>query len=165
MILQNQIDKYLSKRTINGCVFRLSYGGKFIIVKGKTLTGSLFQVQKGYTWFDEKMDGALYAHFYRHIKNNPNKKFTVRVLLHSLNPYNLLKREQKELDAGKYNPNMLNNSQEAYIPVYNESTGKHGWIDKVHILNFQKYLKSATRSAHLREYKRLSRLKPAKRGC
>jgi hypothetical protein len=164
VILQNQIDKYLKRRTINGCVYRLTYGGKFIIVKGKTLAGSLFQVQKGFGWFTDNMDNALYSHFYKHIKSNPGKKFTVRVLLHSSNPYNLLKREQKELDMGRYNPNMLNNSLEAYIPIYNEFSGKYGWIDKVYIMNFQKHLKSPTRAARLKEYKRSQPLMLAKRG-
>lgn len=151
MILQNQIDKYAKKRTINGCVYKLTYGGKYIIVKGKTLAGSLFQVQKGYTWFEDKMDAALYAHFYRHILKNPNKNFTVRVLLHSRNSYNLLKKEQSELDKRRFDCNMLNNSMEAYIPLYKEATATFGWIERVSVMNFQKYLRSPKRKLLLQD--------------
>jgi hypothetical protein len=166
-ILQYQIDKYESKpRRINACVYRLSYGDKFIIVKGKTLTGSMFVIQKGFGWFREEIVRAdtLYVHFYRYIRDNPGKKFRVRVITKAANPYFLLKREQQELDRERYNPNMLNNRLESYIPAYNNVTEMYGWIPETCYRNYIKYFKSRKRKALLREYKRLSRLKPAKRG-
>lgn len=166
-ILQYQIEKYLSKpKTINECVYRLSYGDKFIIVKGKTLTGSLFLIQKGYGWFRESIvkPDTLYVHLYRYIRDNPSKKFRVKVLSKAKNPYFLLKREQAELDKHQYNSNMLNNTTDAYIPKFNPITDMYGWIPGMKYKSFQRYLKSRKRKALLKEYKRLSRLTPAKHG-
>jgi hypothetical protein len=165
-ILQYQIDKYLAKpKAINECVYRLSYGGKYVIVKGKTLTGSLFFIQKGYGWFNEKMakSDVLYLHFYRYVRDNPGKKFRVRVLTKTKNPYYLLKREQQELDKGRYDSNMLNNRMESYMPAYNNVTKMYGWIPELTYASYIRYFNSRKRKALLREYKRLSRLKPAKR--
>lgn len=166
-ILQYQIDKYLAKpKNINECVYRLNYGDKYVIVKGKTLAGSLFFIQKGYGWFRESIakKDVLYLHFYRYIKDNPGKKFRVFVFTKTKNPYFLLKREQQELDKGRYNPNMLNNRTESYMPAYNNVTKMYGWIPELTYARYLRYFKSRKRKSLLKEYKRLSRLKPAKRG-
>ena len=160
MILQNQIDKYSARRTINSCVYKLSYGGKYIIVKGKTLAGSLYQIQKVFPWFKETMRSNLYYHFYMYVIQNPGKKFTVRVLSRSRNHYTILKREQIELDKGLYEGNMLNNSLEAYVPLWNEEKGTYGsWIDKMAVMNFRKYLKSKVRKQFLKELRKSNGLK------
>lgn len=153
-IIQHLIDKYYHMQL--PCVYRLSYGGKYVIVKGKTLAGSLFFIQKGYGWFDvvEKKDSALYGHFYTHIKETTAGRFRVRVLLKTANTYALLKREQNELDKGRYDQNCLNNNTEGYIPQYNEQTGLYGWLDKGSVLNFKNYLKSKARKVQLDSYKK-----------
>lgn len=138
------------------CVFRLTYGGKYIIVKGKTVAGSLFLIQKGYGWFSEsKVErDALYLYFYRFIKGNQGKRFSVRIILKTSDTLALLKREQDELDKSRFDPNCLNNNIEAYIPRYNEETGMYGWLSQGPVLNFWKYLKSRTRRDQLNSYSR-----------
>lgn len=58
------------------------------------------------------------------------------------NALELLKAEQKALDAGRKDPACLNNNVLAYIPDYNESTGMYGWIRKGAVLNFKNWLKN-----------------------
>jgi len=147
MILQNQIDKYLAKNAINGCVYKLSYGGKYIIVKGKTLTGSLFFIQNGFSYFNPRKAAkdTLYLHFYNHILETPNGKFRVRILLKSKNAYSLLRREQYEIDKNMYDKSFLNNTVEAYIPKINAFGDAYGWIPMHAVMNFQKYLNSKVR--------------------
>lgn len=144
--LKNIIAKYANKpKQIQHCVYRLSYAGKYIIVKGKTLIGSLNQIQDGYSWYDEDSlkDNVfyLYRHFFSHIKANPKGRFRLKMLSRSTNPYFLLKREQLELDKGRFDSNMMNNSTEAYIPIYREKTGLYGWVSPAHVMNFKKWLK------------------------
>lgn len=162
--LQAHIDKYWLN--VLPCVFRVTYGGKYIIVKGKTVAGSLFLIQKGYGWFRESIvkPDTLYAHFYRHIKDNPRKRFSVSILLKTADTLALLKREQDELDKARFDQNCLNNAVESYIPKFNESTGLYGWLEKGSVLNFRKYLKSKTRRSQLRLYSRKQPPTPAKRG-
>lgn len=147
------IDKRVLKNPLAGVVFRLTYNGKYIIVKGKTLAGSLFLIDKGYGWYRSRYDNnkTLYRHFYNHIKENPGHRFSCRVLLRSKNHYNLLKREQNELDLSKFDNNCLNNNTEAYIPQQDPFTGDFGWIPKMSVLSFQKYLKSKIRDSYLQK--------------
>jgi hypothetical protein len=152
MNLQHLIDKYSKKQ--GHYVYRLSYAGKFIIVKGKSLAGSLYFIQLGYTWFrrDIKHPGILYLHFYHHFQRHPQGRFRVKILLKSDNSYLLLKKEQQELDKHRYDKTCLNNAVEAYLPKYDEIKKVYGWIPANAALNFQKYLKSDQRKRFLLKY-------------
>lgn len=148
------IDKYVLKNPGAGVVFRLTYAGKYIIVKGRTLAGSLFLIDKGYEWFTPKKatNETLYKHFYNHIKRHPGKRFRCRVLLKSKNHYSLLKREQTELDKARFDPKCLNNNIESYIPQQSDITGDFGWIPKRSVSIFMNYLQSKQRAAILEKY-------------
>lgn len=152
-ILENLIRKFADP--INHYVYKLTYAGKYIIVKGKTIDGSLYLVEKGWWWFNDKKadEGVLYLHFYRHIKSHKNGRFTVKVILATTDQRELLMREQQELDKARYDKKCLNNNTEAYIPAWNENTGKYLWMDKMAVLTLKKYLKSPQRKALLRKYK------------
>lgn len=140
-ILQHLIDKYQHKT--NHYVYRLSYAGKYVIVKGKTLAGSLYFIELGYGWFNGAVakKQPLYLHFYQHIKANPGGRFRVKVLISTLNQYNLLKKEQQELNKARFDPLCLNNTTEAYIPLYSDVTESYGWMERSAVLNFKKWLK------------------------
>lgn len=148
------IDKYVLKNATAGVVYRLTYANKYIIIKGKTLAGSLFLVDKGYSWFAPKKgeNDIFYKHLYNHIRRHPGKRFRCRVLLRSKNAYSLLKREQKELDMARFDKNCLNNNVESYIPQQNPFTEDYGWIPKMSVLSFRKYLKSKVRAEVLQKY-------------
>lgn len=153
LILQNLIERY--KPRTNHYVYRLSFAGKFIIVKGKTLSGSLYFIQLGYTWFRKEVEkeDMLYLHFYRHLKRHQgtNSRFRVKVLLSSKDDYDLLKTEQQALDAYRFDKRCLNNTTEAYIPKYNEEAEMYGWLSKGAVLNWKNYLQSEGRKALLKK--------------
>lgn len=58
------------------------------------------------------------------------------------NALELLKAEQRALDAGRNDPACLNNNVLAYIPDYNDETGMYGWIRPGAVLNFKNWLKT-----------------------
>lgn len=161
-ILQTQIDKYWLK--VLPAVIRVTYGGRYIIVKGKTIPGALYFIQLGYGWFNSKKPGTntWYQHFYNHIKKNPRKRFSVRVLLKTSDVAALIRREQDELDAARYDNQCLNNNITAYIPQYNEATRMYGWLEPGTVLNFRKYLMSKVRRDRVRAYSRKRLQGPAR---
>lgn len=165
-ILVNLLKKYKERREINGVVYKLSYGGKYVIVKGKTLTGSLYFIQLGFTWFRKDTDNpkVLYRWLYKHVVDNPGKRWRLKVLSKSKRPYFLLKREQMEIDRNQYDNNFLANTLEAYVPEFDENKGMHNWISVSDVLLFRKYFKSRKRKALLKQYKQLQHLKLAKNG-
>jgi len=158
-MLENLIKKYKGK-DVEEVVYKLSYAGKFIIVKGKTLCGSLIIIANTWEQFTRGRDrfgGHLYVHLYNHVwgKSKFGNRFSVRVLAKvgdTCNQYQLLKREQMELDKHRYTPECLNNATEAYIPQYNEATGMFGWLEKSAVMNFKKWLKSKEREAYIARY-------------
>lgn len=156
-MLDNLIKKY-KYNDIDEVVYRLSYAGKFIIIKGKTLCGSLMFISNTYEFFNPKnktYKNHLYKHLYNHYRRHPNKRFTIKILTKSsskVSHYDLLKREQMELDKHRYNKLCLNNAIEPYIPLYNISTDKYGWMDKMAVLNFKKWLSSKSRATYLKKY-------------
>ncbi len=156
-MLEYLIEKY-HKKDIPEVVYRLSYSGKFIIVKGRTLCGSLIIISDTYNQYQadsKRFKGHLYRHLYDHFKANPGGKFRVKVLCKvkkDIGHYALLKREQMELDRYRYSPYCLNNALEAYIPLYNDLTDKYGWLDKMGVLSFKKWLNSKARAAYVKRY-------------
>jgi hypothetical protein len=127
------------------CVCKVFYGGrKFVVVKCKDSMQSLKRIENSLNAFirggvNDK--NGLYFHLFNYVQQNPNKKFKVQYLFESENGYELLKKEQEELDKNKHNPSCLNNQIEAYVPNYNEETEMYGWITKQEVLNFRKWQK------------------------
>lgn len=165
-MLENLIKKYKEK-DVNEVVYRLSYAGKFIIIKGKTLCGSLIIIANTWEQFTRGRDrfkGHLYTHLYNHVWGKQGSKFRVKTLAKvgpKFNQYQLLKREQMEIDKNRYIKECLNNATEAYIPAYNDTTDMFGWLEKSAVMNFKRWLGSKERSAYIKRYSKKPTPKPA----
>jgi hypothetical protein len=156
--LLNLTTRFKKERHIGECVYRLSYAGKHIIVKGKTLIGSLLLVEyniKTYRWHLNR-SAVLYRRFCRHIKLYPKSSFRCTILMESNNPLELLKCEQYYLDIGFHSGNCLNNNTHSYIPKQKEG-GDYGWLPYLDVIKFKSYLMSPFR----RKYKKLQPQGPA----
>jgi hypothetical protein len=168
-MLENLIKKYREK-DIEGIIYRLSYAGKFIIIKGKTLAGSLIIINDTFKQFssrNKRFIGHLYRHLYNHYRRHPKGRFTVKVLAKinsKTTHYDLLKREQMELDRHRYNKKCLNNALNAYIPLYNDTTDAFGWLEKSAVMNFKRYLASKARKAYVKRYSKKPAPTPARSG-
>jgi hypothetical protein len=132
------------------CVCKVMYGTKkFVIVKCKDSMGSLKRIENSLNAFirgGKNDPSGVYFHLFNYVTNNPGKKFKVEYLFESDSGYELLKKEQEEIDAAKRNPNFLNNQVEAYIPQYNDETEMYGWITKQEVLNFRRWQKNRQRN-------------------
>jgi hypothetical protein len=148
---------------VDACVYRLWYSDKYIIVKGKNLAGSVFLIQKGLAYFlagggraseqsaagvageghkEGQGKNTFYFQLYSFVKANPLREWKVEVLLESDNGYQLLKREQMELDGAIADKRCLNSNVQAYIPKFRAKTFMYGdWIKPSHVLCFKKFLK------------------------
>jgi hypothetical protein len=149
--LTNTINKFLSK-DVEYVVYKLSYFGKYIYIKGKSLAGSLIIfIDTFRSYKDDNPDrfkGHLYTHFFKYLQDNPGGRFRVKVLAQvnkSTSFYELLKAEQRLLDGARLDKDCLNNQVEVYVPKYNESTGMYGWIPVPDVMNFKKWLTSPQR--------------------
>jgi hypothetical protein len=142
---------------IESCVYKLYYGNRYIIVKGKTLTGSIYLIEKGYAVFlaagggqgkksggkgQEEWDGvnSYYLKFYLYIYKKPKLPFRIEILLESNNGYDLLMREHNELNACMKDKKCLNSNVESYMPKFREKTQSYGWISKLHGDLFKDFL-------------------------
>lgn len=131
---------------INNCVFKLIYGTKYVIVKAKNVKGTCSAIQKGLNQFMRGSDTQntkdnLYFHLYQHIKDFPNKEFSIKVLLQDDNIFRLLKYEHQQLEKVRLDKNCLNNNTEPYIPLFNEETDQYGWIPKTAYMSYRSWLK------------------------
>lgn len=158
-ILEPLIEKYEQQKNIEGIVYKLSYAGRYVIVKGATLLGSLTIINDTYKQYDPKnkrFDAHLYSKWFNHLFLTEDLgRFRIKTLakLNSkTSQYQLLKREQMELDKARYDTNCLNNNIEAYIPAYRPKTNSFGWINLSAVANFKKYLDSNERKAYLKRY-------------
>lgn len=143
------------------CLYRLYYGDKYIVAKGKTLAGSVYLIEKGYAYFlaggggtgrttnitgkgqkEGSGKNTYYRKFYSYIKKNPRLEFRIDVLLEDNNGYQLLKAEQIELNKTIRDKNQLNNNITAYIPKYRAEQKMYGWISRAHVMNFKRFLKN-----------------------
>lgn len=141
------------------CVYKLFCGKKYVVVKGNNLAGSVFLIEKGYAAFlaagggsgkkkggigQKESDGVntYYFKFYKHLKSNPTLPLQVEVIFESDNAYQLLKREQIELTKAFKDKNLLNNNITSYIPKYRSEKKMYGWIPRMSVLNFKKFLKN-----------------------
>lgn len=152
---------------VSSCVFRLWYGDKYVIVKGKSLSMAVLMIQRGLAYFfygggstgkgtragvkgagykEGDGKGSFYFQFNSFVKANPGLKWRIEVLIISDNGYKLLKREQQELEAAIDDKGCLSSNVEAYIPKFRKETNLYGgWIKPTHVLNFKKYLKKPIR--------------------
>lgn len=153
------ITKY-QRNDVAHVLFKLSYGGKYLIIKGRSLAGALVMFVNDYNSFNPenaRFKSHFYVHMYNHLQSGSGGRFRVKILANAEDDggfYNLLKTEQMELDAARYDICCLNNQMDAYIPQYKESTGMYGWIPRQPVLNFQRWLKSQERKDLLKLYKK-----------
>ena len=142
-------------------VYKLSYLGKYIYIKGKTLAGSLIILADTLNSFsegnDDRFKGHLYTHLYNHLLDRPGGRFRIKIIATAQDDgdfYSLLQQEQMAIDAGRYDKDCLNNQLEAYIPQYSEKSGMFGWIPQPAVMNFKRWLTSAERQLHADQYKK-----------
>jgi hypothetical protein len=166
-VLAYLIKKY-KENDVDGIVYRLTYAGKFIIVKGRTLCGSLIIISNTFDQYKadaKRFKGHLYRHLYDHyLANKEIGRFRIKTLAKvssKIDHYKLLKREQMELDKSRYVPECLNNSLEAYIPIYNDTTDMFGWLPRSTVMNFKRYLDSKERQAYIKRYSKKPEPTPA----
>jgi hypothetical protein len=131
--------------SIPECVFRLYCNEKYVVIKGKSLLGSLKSVNTALENFSKK-DRAdwpidhLYYHFIGYILDQTEEvEYSASLLAMTSNPYDLLKVEQMQLWENANDPNCLNNSFDAYIPSYREDLGTYGWINRGQYAAFMKW--------------------------
>ncbi len=130
-----------------GCVFKLFWGEKYVIVKCKYFARARTLIETGLKYFlKNNHHDNLYHKLFLHIKNTPFNTFNVEFLFKRDNPYELLKNEQIELDKSCTDNNCLNTSFEAYIPKYTQVNGKKSWINRGYYLNFHQWLKKRHQS-------------------
>ncbi len=157
--LRYQIEKFRCS-DVEHVLYKLSYAGKYIYIKGKSLAGSLIILVDTLNSFNpksERFKGHLYTHLYAHLLDSVPGKVRINIITTAADEdsfYLLLKNEQLCLDEGRYDPKCLNNQIEAYIPKYNENTGMYGWIPKNAVMNFNRWLGSADRKSHTDQYKK-----------
>ena len=131
--------------SINECVFRLYCNDKYVIIKGKSLIGSLKSVHTALENFSKKDRSDwpidhLYYHFIGYILDQTEEvEYSASLLAMTSNPYDLLKVEQMQLWENSKDPNCLNNSFDAYIPTYREDLGTYGWINRGQYAAFMKW--------------------------
>lgn len=144
---------------VESCVYKLYYGDRYVIVKGKTLSGSVYLIERGYAamltagggtgWGrggqgQKEWDGVntYYFKFYSFIQKHPGLQFKIELLLESTNHYDLLKTEQLALNESIKDSKCLNSNLTSYIPIYRKKTRMYGWINKGSVLAFKKFLAS-----------------------
>lgn len=159
-MLENLIGKY-KDNDVSEVVYRLSYSGKFIIIKGKTLAGSLIIIANTFDQYEsgsQRFTYHLYRFLYEHYIANECGRFRIKTIAKKgpkVDQYQLLRREQMELDRNRYNPRCLNNSIESYIPLFNKKTNMYGWIEKDAAMNFKKHwLDSDQRIDYIKRYRK-----------
>jgi hypothetical protein len=156
-MLDNLIKKY-KHNDIQEVVYKLTFAGKFIIVKGKTLCGSLMIIADTFDYFTknkQKYENHLYINLYNHYIRHRNMRFTIKVLAKKdakTTQYNIIKREQMELDKAFGTQPCLNSNKEAYLPHYRPITGGFGWIERHAGMNFKKWLTSKERAVYQKRY-------------
>jgi len=132
-------------------VYKLSFEGKYVIIKAKDHSQSISVIQKSLNQFLRGSEfqhekGNLYYHFFYFVSKKKKGEFLVECIIESDSAYELLKAEQIELDKSKKDKSCLNNATQAYIPQFKEETGMYGWIPKSAVLNFKKWLKNRPKS-------------------
>lgn len=131
-------------------VAKVKYGDKYVIVKCKDSMKTLKAIENGLNAFlrgGKNNPDGFYFFFYVYIKDHPGGSIKVEYLsqVDETDTYKLLVLEQQALDAGRSDPNMLNNQTLAHIPPYDEATGLYGWLPPPAVLNYRNWLKRRKR--------------------
>ena len=129
---------------INGCIYKLWYLNKYIIVKCKTLFRSKENIESGLKYFFKNTPKGRketdYFHlFFVFVLDNPFNDFSIEIIFESENPLELLKREFLEKQKAKSDENCLNNSFDVYVPKNTQVNGKKSWINRGYYLNFMQW--------------------------
>ena len=129
-----------------GCVYKLHYAGKYIVVMGKSTYRSVWSMnddlERYFKGVNEKYNqNNLYKNFYQHVLANPGNKFSFEMIISTDNAFQLLKHCQIELDRGSIDPNCYNTFFEPYIrkdiqKPLEKQKGKKWWISRGSYLNF-----------------------------
>lgn len=133
-------------KILDHTIVKVSYGKKYVIAKCKTQATYLKTMQNdlnAYLRGGKNNPDGTYFHLYNYVKAHPGGSFVVESLLITDNGYELLKKEQQELDLGRNSPNFMNNQVNAHIPEYDPELGSYGWISVNSVRNFQKWLKNS----------------------
>jgi hypothetical protein len=135
---------------VESCVYKLSYGRGYVIIKAKILYGSLRAMQKSLNQYANGSAGqhskkSLYWKFFNYVVMHPNNKFKVQILLESKNGYRLLKAEQHYVKKAKRDKKFgMNVRGGAYIPKWNpeanDGKGAYNWISPNELMNYNKYI-------------------------
>jgi|SRR5579863_10072041 len=131
-------------------VAKIKYSDKYVIVKCKDSIKTLKMIENGLNAFlrgGKNNPDGFHFYFYNHIKEHPGGQIRVEYLSKpdETDVYRLLILEQQALDAGRRDPNMLNNQRDAYIPPYDDATGLYGWIPPGAVLNYRNWMKRRKR--------------------
>lgn len=131
---------------IEGCVYKLWYADRYIILKCKTLARSVFGIKNDLHYFLRGTKGGtkendLYYDFYVHVQEFPFENFKIEIILASNNPLELLKTEQIELEKSYEDQKCLNKDFDAYVPKLTQVNGKKSWINRGYYLNFMQWKK------------------------
>jgi hypothetical protein len=126
----------------NGCVFKLFWGEKYVVVKCKMFARAKTIIEQSLKYYlkGTGMKDKLYENFFKYIQSHPFYTFRVEILFESDNPYHLLKQEQIALDIAKDDLNCMNVRFEAYYPPKIQGRDKF-WINRGHFLNFKQWYK------------------------
>lgn len=127
-----------------GCVYKLWYKERFIVIKCKTLARSTANILNGLKYFllgtpKGRKEEDYFHDFFTYVQSNPFENFSIEVILKSNNPLELLKTEFFELSKSKYDPRCLNNDFDVYIPKFTQVNGKKSWINRGYYLNFMQW--------------------------
>lgn len=128
---------------VQGCVYKLWYADRYVVVKAKTLVRSVqtIEVDLGYFFTEREKEKNLYYDFYIHIEANPGHEFKIELILQSNNPFELLKAEFLALEHGYGDEKCMNKEFEPYIPKNTQRKGKKSWINRGYYLNFMNWKK------------------------
>jgi hypothetical protein len=128
---------------INGCVYKLVYAGHYLILKCKSLFWSIEKIKKGLDYFlantaHSRNPSSLGYRLYDFVEKHPGHIFSLHILLVSDEPYQLLRREQEELDKAREDSLCLNVTFDAYTPKYIQSNKRKSstWVKRGTYLNF-----------------------------
>ena len=109
---------------VGSCVYKLSWGRGFCIIKAKNLYVSLNMFKKSLNQYSKGSPAQhkptnLYAKFFKYIVSHPDNSFKVQVLVNSDSGYKLLRAEQHFIKKSKKNKYCMNSRRGAYIPQWN----------------------------------------------
>jgi hypothetical protein len=129
--------------TVEGCVYKLWYASKYVVIKCKTLARSRENLDTGLKYFLKntpkgRNPNDLYYKFYSYVIENIGHTFLVEIIIATNHPMKLLMTEYNELKKAESDENCLNKSFDVYIPQ--DTQKKAGsWINRGHYLNFMKW--------------------------